>query len=72
MEMNKELQEQLSKAQEQAKNFIKDVPCEQIIKNISFWLDVLINKGRYLDMEEAQAREKDNSNGMPSPDQDTE
>lgn len=72
MEKKTKLQEDIEKAQEQAKNFIKDVPCEQIIKNISFWLDVLINKGRYLDMEEAQAREKDNSNGMPSPDSDTE
>lgn len=72
MEKKTKLQEDIEKAQEQAKNFIKDVPCQQIIKNVSFWLDVLINKGRYLDMEEAQAREKDNSNGMPSPASDTE
>lgn len=69
MEKKTKLQEDIEKAQEQAKNFIKDVPCEQIIKNVSFWLDVLINKGRFLDIEEAQKRKQD---GVPSSTEDSE
>lgn len=61
--MEKKMNEQFAKAQQQAQDFIKDIPAEQVVKNVSFWLDVLINKGRFLDIEEAQKRAKD---GMPS------
>lgn len=61
--MEKKMNEQFAKAQQQAQDFIKDIPADQVIKNVSFWLDVLINKGRFLDIEEAQKRVKD---GVPS------
>lgn len=69
MEKNKEIEEQFAKAQQQAQDFIKDIPAEQVVKNVSFWLDVLINKGRFLDIEEAQKRKQD---GVPSSFEDPE
>ena len=65
----KDLMSQFEKAQQQAQDFIKDIPAEQVVKNVSFWLDVLINKGRFLDIEEAKKR---NADGMPASSQDTE
>lgn len=61
--MSKNVNDQLAKAQQQAQDFIKDIPADQVIKNVSFWIDVLINKGRFLDIEEAQKRSKD---GLPA------
>lgn len=69
MEKNKEINEQFAKAQQQVQDFIKDIPAEQVVKNVSFWLDVLINKGRFLDIEEAQKRKED---GVPSSTEDSE
>lgn len=67
--MSEKINEQFVKAQQQAQDFIKDIPAEQVVKNVSFWLDVLINKGRFLDIEEAQKRKQD---GVPSSTEDPE
>lgn len=51
-------------ANAQAINAIEHISSDVILRNLAFWLDVAIAKGRFIDMKE--------QNGMSTPDKDKE
>lgn len=74
--MEKEIKEQEqtpATEEQQVINAVEHVDPNIVLRNLAFWLDIAIAKGRYVDMLIRQQEEqKLDPNGVSSPDNDKE